>query len=225
VILNVEKQHPVFCTNSNTKCLQFHAEHPKEICFGQLPHANAERSGQSYSEMPISHVQTQKSTQFSSEPNYSSPKRNKMVSYSDFDVSKKMQKQHSCESCNCRSETEGEFQIPTTRHQDVQDENISTNYEGSLWKNLRSEDPIDNEQQSFSSTYLHFNDDSGCCSHSVQPTSFSRTRLSGRRRTAQQTKNENIGSRSTHLDSVMVEMPYVERIYKKIPGINSEFVS
>ena len=147
-----------------------------------------------------------------------------MLSFSDFNVSKKFQKNNSRESCNCRFETEGGLQIPTTRHRAVQDK-ISSNDEGSQWKNLRSEDPIDNVQQSFSSTYLHFNDDSGCCSHCVQPTSFSRTRLSGRRRTVQQTKNENIGSRSTHSDGVMVEMPYVERIYKNIPGTNSEFVS
>ena len=79
------------------------------------------------------------------------------------------------------------------------------------WKNLHSENVEKKEQQPFSSTYLHFNDDSGC----HQPTSSS-TRPRVLRKPAKQQRNENTGQRCEHSDSVMVELP--ERIYKKLPG-------
>jgi hypothetical protein len=205
---NVEEHHPLCYTN--TKCLQIEDEQP---------------CGQSCSETPTSYVQIGKGSQFSSEPIYSSPKRNK-PSFTDFDMTKKFQKQHSCESCNCRFEAEKELPMPTCCQADAQDK-IYTNYDASMWKNLSSEDTTDKQQQqSFSSTYLHFEDDSGCCSHCVQP-SYSRTRLSGRRRAGhEQTRNENIGLRCGHSESAMCrETPCVERVYKNIPAINSEFVS
>ena len=121
---NVEEHHPLCYTN--TKCLQIEDEQP---------------CGQSCSETPTSYVQIGKGSQFSSEPIYSSPKRNK-PSFTDFDMTKKFQKQHSCESCNCRFEAEKELPMPTCCQADAQDK-IYTNYDASMWKNLSSENTVD----------------------------------------------------------------------------------
>ena len=191
----------------------------------QKEYANTEPFG---SETPISYVQIGKSSRFSCAATYFSPKRN-TTSFNEFDTTKKIQTQNSCESCKCCFKTEDELQIPTT-HPPVEDRNTwtSTHYDRSLWTNSDSEDTTDKQQdQVFSSTFLHFNDDTGCCSHYVEP-EYSSTRLSGSLRAVEptcQTRNENIGIRCEHPDNAIVETPCVERIYQKIPAINLERVS
>ena len=187
-------------------------------------YANTEAFG---SETPISYVQIGKNSQFSCAPTYSSPKRN-TTSFNEFDTTNsKIQTQNSCESCKCCFKSEDEMQIPTTYSQvDDRKKWTSAHYDGSLWTN--SEDTTDKQQnQVFSSTSLHFNDDTGCCSHDVEP-EYSSTRLSGLLRAVEptsQTRNENIGIRCKHPENAIVETPCVERIYQKIPAINLERVS
>ena len=72
--------------------------------------------------------------------------------------------------------------------------------------------------QSFSSTYLHFNDDSGSFLNSDKPRSRN---VNGQRRQKKQDRNENTGPKSRY---VMAEPP-VERIYQKFPEIDTEVVS
>lgn len=79
---------------------------------------------------------------------------------------------------------------------------------------------FDKEGKSFSSTYLHFNDDSGSFSHNDKPRN---RKLDGRSRRAKQARNEDNAPNGTR-SNVMVE-PSVERIYQKFPGINSEVVN
>ncbi|XP_028405944.1 uncharacterized protein LOC114528490 [Dendronephthya gigantea] len=151
-----------------------------------------------------------------------STRRNKMTSFNEFDLMNNVQKQQTGEYCQpCYCETDDG--VRTCHHHDVQD-TISTNNERALWKNTHYEDRLNQPQQTFSSTFLHFDDDLGYCSHSIQP-NFSRNRLSGRRRPVQQARNENIGPRCRHSDSRIVEIPYVERIYHPVPAINSDFSS
>ena len=72
--------------------------------------------------------------------------------------------------------------------------------------------------QSFSSTYLHFNDDSGGFLNPDKPRS---RKVNGQRRQEKQDRNEDTGPKSRY---VMAEPP-VERIYQKFPGIDAEVVS
>lgn len=245
---------------NHLKCLQFYPEQQTEVCLGQ-----------NFSE----NVQTQNSSQFPSDRNYSSPRRNR-VSFNEFDMTRATEKQRSAESSprrnkavsfnefdmtnsnkkqrfeslstrrnkmasfnefdlvnNVQKQPTGEYcqacyyetddGLRTCHHHGVQDK-ISTNSEGTMWKNTRNEDRYDQPQQPFSSTFLHFDDDLRYCSHPIR-SNFSRNRLSGRRRPVRQTRNEDVGPWCRHSDSRIVEIPCVERIYHPAPGINSDFVS
>ena len=221
---NVQGHHHLYC--NNTKCLHVQAEHPKEIFHGQLPDPNAKPSG---SEALVSYVQIGKgshSSQFSCEPNYASSKR-RTISFNKFDVTKEVQTQNSYDSCK-GFETEEEFQISAMRPQ-VHARNVKTSahHDGSLWANSGSENATDKQQQqSFSSTFLHFNDDSGRFSHQL---GYPSTRQSNPLRAVEpisQTRNGNTaGIRYTHADNVTMETPCVERIYQRIPAKNVERVS
>ena len=78
---------------------------------------------------------------------------------------------------------------------------------------------FDKDEQSFSSTYLHFNDDSGGLSHPDKPRN---RKVGGRDRRANEDRNGN--APKSRRPNVTMEPP-VERIYQKFPGINSEVVS